>query len=263
MAAITEQEIQKAIDMFNNGMSVTKIAKALNRDRGTLTKRMKAAGVNITQHCNKKQVNSSFFDEWNELSAYWLGFIFADGHLTNNNQLDICIKDKDHLEKFKANINSEHSISTKIINGKSYYRINITDKQIGTRLKQLGVNSNKTYGWTIPEIPHEYIKHFIRGLYDGDGNFNDRKYRPVIRIVSYDVSVLENLMDIIKKEVPSINGHIRIYNYENRVPELNMSTQNGVQDVLEWLYSDSTIYLDRKYQKYLGYAVLRTNRKDS
>lgn len=63
MAAITEQEIQLAIDMFNKGMSITKIAKELKRDRGTLTKRMKDAGAIIEQHCNKKQVNECFFDE--------------------------------------------------------------------------------------------------------------------------------------------------------------------------------------------------------
>ena len=63
MAAITKKEIQLAIDMFNNGMSITKIAKELNRDRGTLTKRLKEEGINIIQHCNKKQVNSEFFDE--------------------------------------------------------------------------------------------------------------------------------------------------------------------------------------------------------
>ena len=263
MAVITEQEVQQAIEMFNNGMSITKIAKELNRDRGTLTKRMKAAGTNIVQHCNKKQVNSSFFDEWNELSAYWLGFIFADGHLSNNNCLEICIKDKEHIEKFKTNINSNHSISVKTINNNDYYRINMRDQHLGNRLKQLGVTSNKTYGWTIPDIPMEYMNHFIRGLFDGDGNFNNRQYRPVIRIVSYDISVLENIIEIIKQQLPNVNDHIRIYNYDNRIPELNISSHKAVREFLDWLYKDATIFLDRKYQKYLGYAVSREDRKDS
>ena len=99
---IPDEEIQQAINMFNEGLSITKIAKQLGRDRGTLSIRMKAAGVNIVQHCNKKSVNSNFFNDWNEKSAYWLGFIFADGHLAENGGLEICIKDKEHIEKFKA-----------------------------------------------------------------------------------------------------------------------------------------------------------------
>ena len=58
---IPDEEIQQAIDMFNNGISITKIAKQLGRDRGTLSVRMKAAGANIVQHCNKKSVDSNFF----------------------------------------------------------------------------------------------------------------------------------------------------------------------------------------------------------
>lgn len=263
MAAITKQEIQKAIDMFNNGMSITKIAKELNRDRGTLSKRLKEEGLEITQHCNKKQVNSRFFDEWNEKSAYWLGFIFADGHLTDYNRLDICIKDKEHIEKFKANINSEHSISVKTVKGNSYYRISIQDSHLGNKLKELGVSSNKTYGWIIPEVPIEYMNHFIRGLFDGDGNFNNRKYKPVCRLVAYDINLLENLIEIIKEQVPSVEEHIRIYNYDNRIPELNISSKQSVKDFLDWLYDSATIYLDRKHEKYLGFAVSGTSRKDS
>ena len=263
MAAITEQEVQLAIDMFNKGMSITKIAKELKRDRGTLTKRMKDAGVIIEQHCNKKQVNECFFDEWNELSAYWLGFIFADGHLSNDNKLDICIKDKEHLEKFKANINSTHSITIRTINNNDYYRIGIMDSHLGNKLRQLGVTSNKTYGWTLPNVPIDYMNHFIRGLFDGDGNFNNRKYRPVVRLVSYDVSILENLIEIIKCQIPSVENHIRIYSYENRVPELNISSKEVVKEFLDWLYKDATVYLDRKHDKYLGFAVSGASRSDS
>ena len=56
---IPDEEIQLAIEKFNNGMSVTKIAKELNRDRGTLSIRMKKAGANITQHCNKKEIDNT------------------------------------------------------------------------------------------------------------------------------------------------------------------------------------------------------------
>lgn len=255
---IPDNEIQLAIEKFNNGMSITKIAKELNRDRGTLSIRMKKAGANITQHCNKKEIDNTFFDEWNEKSAYWLGFIFADGHLSMDNNFDLCIKDKEHLEKFKTDLKSNHKISKKCVKGNEYYRISFRDKILGSRLKELGVNPNKTYDWKIPDIPKEYIRHFIRGLYDGDGNLNLKKTKGTcsFRIVSYVETVLEDLKNIIQNEIQIEESHIRIYNYSYRVPELNVSSTKAVQSLLDWLYKDSTIYLDRKYNKYLAYCRL-------
>ena len=253
---IPDEEIQQAINMFNKGLSITKIAKILGRDRGCLSNRMKEAGANITQHCNKKSVNSEFFNEWNEKSAYWLGFIFADGHLTPDGKLDICIKDKDHIEKFKKDIKSNHKISTRTIKGSNYYRISIQDKIIAKRLNELGIAHNKTYGWNIPNIPDEYMPHFIRGLYDGDGNLNVRGSATAFRIVCYDKSILELLMNHILDNVENVKGHIRIYDYPNRIPELNISSKKALESFLIWLYKDATTYLNRKYEKYLSYCRL-------
>lgn len=253
---IPEKEIQQAIEMFNNGMNVTKIAKQLGRDRGTLSNRMKEAGANITQHCNKKSVNSKFFNEWNEKSAYWLGFIFADGHLSPDGSLEICIKDKDHIEKFKADIQSNHKIGKRTIKESNYYRINIQDQIIADKLRELGITNNKTYGWNIPDIPDECMSHFIRGLYDGDGNLNLRGSSTAFRMVCYDRSVLESLMGYILENVEETTNHIRIYDYKNRIPELNISSEKALNAFLDWLYKDATIYLNRKYEKYLSYCRL-------
>ena len=249
MAKIPDSEIQLAIQLFNNGMSITKIAQQLHRDRKSLSDRMKQEGVVITQHCNKKQVNSNFFDNWTEKSAYWLGFIFADGHLSDRDYLEITIKDKEHLEKFKADINSEHKISTKHVNGFDYYKIILRDKHLAEQLRYLGVSHNKTYGWDLPSIPDEYMNHFIRGLFDGDGTFTHSKGAYSFRIVSYNRNILEELIEIIKNFVPEVNGHIRIYQYKERVPELNIGDNKTLKVFLEWLYNNSTVYLDRKYEK--------------
>ena len=105
------------------------------------------------------------------------------------------------------------------------------------------------YSWYI------YINHFIRGIYDGDGNLNVRGSNSAFRIVSFDKTVLKSLMDIISKNVKETNNHIRIYDYSNRIPELNISSKKALQSLLKWLYKDATVYLDRKYKKYLDYAV--------
>ena len=101
------------------------------------------------------------------------------------------------------------------------------------------------------------MNHFIRGLYDGDGNLNIRtKGSTTFRIICYDRTVLEALMEAIKYNVEETIGHIRIYEYDYKIPELNISSTKALEAFLKWLYKDATIYLDRKYKKYLDYCRL-------
>ena len=53
----------------------------------------------------------NYFDNINSFKkAYWLGFLSADGSLKNN-KVQICLSDRDHIEKFKEDLKSEHKIS--------------------------------------------------------------------------------------------------------------------------------------------------------
>lgn len=265
MSKISKSEIDKAIELFNSGISITKIAKQLNRDRGTLTKRLKDAGVSIIQDNNKKYVNSNYFSEINEHSAYWLGLLMADGHVDlNNNSLELTLKDKEHIEKFKQDLSSDHTIGTKTINGHIYYRLCFRDKTIINDLANYGFHNTKTYNWNMPDIPNEFMKDFIRGLYDGDGCFRLKINKDIYvgesncSIVSYNKDILEQIKIIICSETNINPKHISIYDYENRIPELNIHSKDAIQQFTDWIYNDATIYLNRKYQKYLDFCRLRT-----
>lgn len=67
---IPESIIDECIDLFNNGMSITKIAQQYNLNRQNLSKRLKEKGCKVIQHNNKKQVNSDYFSNITEESAY-------------------------------------------------------------------------------------------------------------------------------------------------------------------------------------------------
>ena len=63
-------------------------------------------------------------------------------------------------------------------------------------------------------------------------------------------------METNKYNVEETTGHIRIYEYDYRIPELNISSTKALESFLKWLYKDATVYLDRKYKKYLDYCRL-------
>ena len=70
----------------------------------------------------KYKVNESYFDILNDNSAYWLGFLYADGYVRmkdgRSGELKLKLKDtdKNHIEKFLSEIESNHSIKCGIDN---------------------------------------------------------------------------------------------------------------------------------------------------
>ena len=118
----------------------------------------------------------------NKNTAYWLGFLAADGsiHKTKNKlSIGLAQKDKGHIEKFKNFIESDAVIYDRDMlcttNGKSYPSsfIQILDKQIVNDLQQYRIVPNKSAQDInfLQYIPEEYKIYFILGYFDGDGYY--------------------------------------------------------------------------------------------
>lgn len=114
-------------------------------------------------------VNNNFFSEPSELSAYWAGFIAADGCVMGNRlQIGINKKDLGHIERFLSDLDC----TAKISHCKDgTVRINVTSKQIVADLKKhYSVTERKSLTLAPPNITEpELVKAFIAGYWDGDG----------------------------------------------------------------------------------------------
>ncbi len=118
---------------------------------------------------------------------YWLGFIFADGYITERKcgQGVLGIKlgkgDKKHLIKFMQDIGTNKPIYD--IRAKTKYGeiesscIMICSDKIFNRLQCLGCVKNKSLVLEIwKEIRNSGLfSHFVRGYFDGDGSVYRRK----------------------------------------------------------------------------------------
>lgn len=131
---------------------------------------------------HKLPVDSFFFHHIDsEEKAYWLGFMYADGYVTGSVMgVKLHIKDIDHLQKFREDIQSQHTIGTYVMksgfanaNGTPYCSLTIKDKQLVQDLNDCGVTYNKSKTLVFPTedvVPSHLIHHFIRGYFDGDGS---------------------------------------------------------------------------------------------
>lgn len=189
--------------------------------------------------------------------AYWLGFLYADGCVhTLNNEISVNITDLEHVEKFKAAIGAiNHKVTetkdARFQNAKTLYQFSIKDKQLHSDLIKWGCVPEKTLKLAnIPNIPRNYISHFIRGYFDGDGSLHYLKGTDNYRI-SFTSGSKDFLQDIQKE----LGTDLALGHEENKnTYQLQISGRHNVERILNYLYKDSTeaIRLDRKYNTYLN-----------
>lgn len=262
----SDEILQKAYDLIvNKKYSANKTSKTLGIDNGTMRMRLKEKYGDIFLKDGKKKINSNYFNEIDsEDKAYWLGFLTADGYVNKNNTIELCLAeiDIDHLYKFKTAINSDHSINKKVVrlNDKEFYsyRISFRDTQISNNLKDFGLNNEKSYNAFIPDnLPDDLMRHYIRGLFDGDGSIYQGSNGLNISFISGSEQMIIDINNVIKKHLNlDMKNRISRNLYETR-----LFSNEDVSKFLQWLYADSTIYLNRKYNKAL--AVLEQSCESS
>lgn len=195
--------------------------------------------------------NLNAFNQEKELDYYWAGFIAADGNISDKNDLYVCLHYDDclHLEKLLLFLNSNHAISK---NTDKYYRA-----QIGLRLPEamaeilknkFNIIPRKSLIYELPDIYNsENFKHFLRGYFDGDGciceSFSNKNSKTAS--IYATITGSNNFINKLHKIMP-FKGSIQ---QKHNVSTIKYNT-NAAKELLNYLYKDASIYLDRKYILY-------------
>jgi len=138
--------------------------------------------------------NLDFFRNPDEISAYWLGFIFADGCLSKNKysySLTISLHEKDRkfLQKFARDIGLSSDAVRKDEKRKKA-RLRISHAKLLGCLSSFSIIPNKTYVFHPSRIEVALIPPFLRGWIDGDGYWKKDNKGGAIRITSNKEAVL-------------------------------------------------------------------------
>lgn len=197
------------------------------------------------------EINQNYFDEIDcEEKAYFLGFLCADGcNHQNNTKVTMHLKeeDKDILIKLNDLLQPQKPLSfVKGRIGTNQYGIQISNKRISERLNELGCTPRKSFTLNLPsneQVPEHLFRHYLRGYFDGDGWLGKKD----ISITSSHL-FCEKLSNKLFEEF-DIKTRNRV---KNKITELCFSRYSVVK-FLDWIYKDSNIFLERKYQRYLEY----------
>ena len=226
------------------------------------------------------KVNINKFDVIDtEEKAYWIGFIWCDGYNAKRKRKDVTtyefklsLKDSDvgHLEKFKNFMESDHPI--KIYKAGGNYAENLKEcrfllanTEFGKKLdEQYGLIANRSdVSKLISSIPDNLFRHFVRGVLDADGSFTKYKTTEKGREVTKYIIGFTSYIQLLKHincriaELGISNSKINKYGQrhvggDGECRELKYSGRLNCKRILDWLYADSNIYLERKYEKYIN-----------
>lgn len=256
---------QKAKEFYlENECSLVKLSKIFHISRGKFSKWLKEEGVSVINKQNNSKVISDIFDVIDcEEKAYWLGFLYADGYVGKNGYIELGLqaRDKKHVEKFSAFINSNAKISYR--EDTNSYRICFTNRHMNKRLNELGVIPNKSLQLTkIPnELTLELTKHFARGFIDGDG---------CLRLTYQTTGTPCPRLTITSGSPNFVIDLYEKLNWKAKKPKKDKRSKHAynfewaglyVESMLDELYKNATVYLERKYEKYIEIknAVLNRN----
>ena len=248
------KQIQEIKKRYLDGESSEKLSLEYPVSSVAIRGILKRRNIRIRDQSHSGQtymINEEFFEEINaQEKAYWLGFICADGYLNlerNALAIVLSIKDKGHLTKFLKSINSSHPIKFYKVKGYEYAKVYLGNKKLGGDLKKY-MGKNKTFSLRFPTIKKELENDFIRGYFDGDGSISKNKFNNPSFSITSNIDFLKEL----KKKFINLNQDIKIYqNKKNKkIGELRYSGRGNIKKIYEFLYSDSTIYLNRKKERF-------------
>lgn len=216
-------------------------------------------------HRRKYDVNEHYFDEIDtEAKAYFLGLLYADGYNFEPKgyiNLGLIEGDRAILERFRKELGLERPLQFIRAGSPSHqnqYRLVINSLIMSKALAQKGCYQGKSLTLKFPEwLQKDLLPHFIRGYFDGDGCISSGYYGRnhdnfrVTALLTSSEKFCKSLQ-IMFDSILGIQG--KCYPGQKSKPEkiwsIYIKNKQQVQLFMDWIYKDSTIYLQRKWDKY-------------
>ena len=170
----TRQYIQKLMKKYRLRRRDRATARGLAFSKGkVIQSHVDELGNITTTTLPKRTQNKSFFKSWSPDMAYVLGVLYTDGCIAQDlYRFTVAQKEPELLEKCLKLMESDAKIAFTKKRGiaGAIYKFQINGKALIEDLLKLGLKPNKSLSLDFPEVPLSYVRHFIRGCWDGDGS---------------------------------------------------------------------------------------------
>lgn len=260
---LTLEEKEKIIKYYydNPNVKVKEIGQHFKLTKRAMGKLFKEFNIS-SRRKNRYTLNEHFFDSIdNELKAYLLGYLFADGFVGDEEYNNIVFSQKkddmEAVELFKESI--EYTGELRIFEpGKASFKnsqdhavVNFSSEYMANKLRNYGLSKKESYK-SLPKIDNNLLRHFIRGFFDGDGSITLTKSHYKDKVYysgALDIIVNKNLVDFFLNLFSDIHFTIDQSKTDYMV-YLKCHSKKGVKFFYDYFYKDSKYFLSRKKRKF-------------
>lgn len=255
---LNEIDCRNICDEYLLGLSYKTLSKKYNICTWSIGNVLK--NNNIKSRIRKHSCNEDYFEkiDTNE-KAYWLGLLFADGYVRKRKQFNgkhkqggivgISLKNGDEylLEKFIKDLNSTYRLRKQIKDNFLSYKLEVNSVKMSDDLIILGCIPNKSLKLLPPKLEENFIPHFIRGYFDGDGSIGEYNGRLKFSLLgTYELLIW--ILDYFKNKgmvtTPKISKKRNIHS-------IQVNSKTDIELIKNILYvSSNDYYLKRKKEKF-------------
>lgn len=191
-----------------NNKTINQISKILRISEKTVFQRMKRLGVESQPHLKKtyaRKPRKTFIPDYSYDLAEFFGIMLGDGHLTHFQvQINLGNKELKYAKYVSDLIFKIFKIRPKISTRNTGYRDVYFGSVIITNwLRKEGLVHNKVKSQV--DVPSwifrndEFIKMFIRGVFDTDGSIYELKFGKQISFTNHSIPILKSLHKMLFK----------------------------------------------------------------
>ena len=267
----TEQE-KELIDLYQKGVTTKELCLKYGWslvDRHGPLNVLKKYNIPIRMdnmtHATRYVIDENYFNLIDSKDkAYFLGLIYADGSVhykKNEMKLPLQESDKHILDLFSKYIKSNKPLrfkKKKQEHWQNMYSFIIENKILCDNLKKLGVLPKKEDTLTFPDniiVPEEYISHFIRGFFDGDGSVYIAKENNYPAFGFTGTSQMINSLNSFLHEKLGLREKPIYKRFKEKMNntgyQVSWSGKSNCKFFYDWLYKDcDDLYICRKKEKF-------------
>lgn len=252
---------ERIIELYQDGLTAKEILPMFIgkvQTENTIMAIVKESGINRPRGTVSDADSDYFSIIDTEAKAYYLGLLLTDGnvHKAKRNteqyviQIDLKADDKEIIEKFKKEIHSSNRIRIYQTDKRNECLFGICSSKMAHDLMDKGVYPKKTFKAELNyNIPPELFRHYIRGIFDGDGTVFVSKDK--LRFGFYGThKLVSQVQDWLNEQINI--SHNKVFD-KPTVSFVIYQKKDDVMNFYNLMYKDASFFLQRKKDKFDSY----------
>lgn len=255
MRRLAAAEVAQVAQRYLAGESSRAIADCFGVSDVAVLNWLKKLGVSTRNASEARRLYPVWDEAFAKLtpeSAYWIGFLMADGCVHDESKVSVGLSQTDaqHLYKLRSFLRCEERPVYRVVSNRSY-QFKVHSRQIVSDLRRYGVIPRKSL---VAKAKAGVDAHpsFWLGVLDGDGCIGISRGRLRVRFAGAQALMQQLVRFLAENQVRGRNStfNVGITKGRNGLCEVAVLGQRAA-NLLRLLYESSPVYLARKHQRFL------------